>query len=172
MLALLTRIAPLWVVLLPLAAPGALLTRYARMRRAVRLGLVRPGAWRALQGALLACAGFMLLTFLAPFLEASLWPPGLAAALGILTALLLRRAAPGIHPGLRSFLWPMPGDGLELAAQEAGSASLPIRTRRLAWWLAPAAPAVSLLLIGAALENRRWPEWSLVGLALLAPLEF
>ncbi len=170
MQALLVQFSVVWLLLLPLAAVGALGVRYRQMGKAKRLGLVSRRAWLLLRWALALCAGFWLFNFISVFYEATLWPPLLAGLTVVVMVFLMRAARDGVHPGLYGFHWPFPQDGLELIERERLLAEQRPPLRWWIWRLAPVVPMAIVLLLPVMVEDRRWLIWLLLGIALLAPI--
>ncbi|MFQ5410567.1 MAG: hypothetical protein ACE5FI_19325, partial [Anaerolineales bacterium] len=168
MTATLVVVSSLWYLLFPPAAIGVLAVYCRVMSRAARAGLVHPRAIWLLRWALAGCAAFWSLTFLAAYFETELWIPVLAALLVVVMALLTRAARAGVHPGLRGFLRPLPADGLALF--EEIHAPTAQRVRQWARRVAPLAPLLVLLALGAGSQVRRWPVLLALAGGLAAPL--
>ncbi len=164
----LTRLGPAWRLLLPAAAAAGLWWRYRQMQPAARLGLARPRAWRRLQGALALAGALQALALASLHLETALWAPGLALLATGGAAVLARQAAAEVHPGLRGFTRPLPTDGLAIIERDLRAKAHAARS--WAWRLAPVLPALTVLLLPAALDPRRWWLWLAVGMCMLAPI--
>ena len=102
----------LWFGLIPIAALFLIIPKLHQINLAHARGLIQPYAYKRINIAIRAGWLYALFVVISYFYETAIVPPVAGLGIALFMIWLLKSAESGIHPAVRGFLQPIPGDGL------------------------------------------------------------